>query len=107
MIAMIMRPSGARIGDGIAYPMSVVSAACQRTSMCQGLGRSYRHRATSRLYQNRKCREISNPEADFQLVAPPANRELFKSRIAKARKMNGRHNRLPNPKRSGGFGSPS
>ncbi len=38
--------------------------------------------------QKRKCREISNPEADLQLIAPPANRELFKSRFAKARKMN-------------------
>ena len=38
--------------------------------------------------QNRKCREISNPEADLQLIAPLANRELFKSRFAKARKLN-------------------
>ena len=38
--------------------------------------------------QDRKCREISNPEADLQLTAPPANRELFKSRFAMARKMN-------------------
>ena len=38
--------------------------------------------------QNRKCRKISNPEADLQLIAPPANRELFKSRFAKAHKMN-------------------
>ncbi len=41
--------------------------------------------------QNRKCREISNPEADLQLIAPPANRGLFKSRFAKARKMNVLH----------------
>ena len=37
---------------------------------------------------NRKCREISNPEANLQLIAPPAHWELFKSRFAKARKMN-------------------
>ncbi len=40
------------------------------------------------LSQERKCSEISNPEADLQLIAPPANRELFKFRFAKARKMN-------------------
>ena len=38
--------------------------------------------------QDRKCREISNPKADLQLIAPVANREPFKSRFAKARKMN-------------------
>ncbi len=36
----------------------------------------------------RKCRELSNPQADLQLIAPLANRELFKFRFAKARKMN-------------------
>ena len=46
------------------------------------------HGRTSRLGQNRKNREISNPEADLQLIAPPANRELIKSRFAKALKMN-------------------
>ncbi len=43
---------------------------------------------------NRKYREISNPEEHLQLIAPPANRELFKSRFAKARKMNGQPNEL-------------
>ncbi len=43
---------------------------------------------TAVISQDRTCREISNPEADLQPIAPPANRELFKSRFAKARKMN-------------------
>ncbi len=43
--------------------------------------------------QNRKCREISNPEADLQLIAPPANQELFKSRFETARKTNVQLNR--------------
>ena len=50
--------------------------------------RSGRYRGCARTTgrsQDRKCREISN----LQLIAPPANRELFKSRFAKARKMNG------------------
>lgn len=38
--------------------------------------------------QNRKCRDLPSPVAELQLIAPPANRELFKSRFAKARKMN-------------------
>ena len=50
--------------------------------------------------KNRKCREISNPEADLQLIAPPANRELFKSRFAKARKMNGH---APSPRNAVGW----
>ena len=43
--------------------------------------------------QERRCREISNPEADLQLIAPRANWKLFKSRFAKARKMNLQLNR--------------
>ena len=42
--------------------------------------------------QNPKCRELSNPEADLQLIAPP-NRETFESRLAKGRKMNVVHDR--------------
>ena len=38
--------------------------------------------------QERKCCEISNPEADLQLITPPANQKLFKSQFTKARKMN-------------------
>ena len=49
----------------------------------------------SQISQNRKRREISNPEADVQLIAPLANRELFKSRFAKARKMNDSAHRPP------------
>ena len=45
---------------------------------------------TAAYSQNRKRREILNPEADLQLFAPLANRELFKSRFGKARKMNDR-----------------
>lgn len=44
--------------------------------------------------QGRECREISNPEADLQLIAPPANRKLFKSRFVKTRKMNGHQAQL-------------
>ncbi len=51
-------------------------------------GRKSAHLGTSASSHNRKCREISNPEADLQLITPPANRELFKFRFAKARKMN-------------------
>ncbi len=53
-------------------------------------GRNLRCARTTASSQDRKCREISNPEADLQLISPPANRELFKSRFAKARKMNAR-----------------
>ena len=50
--------------------------------------------------RERKCREISNPEADLQLIAPPANRELFKSRFAKAREMNASNQRRQNAERA-------
>ena len=52
--------------------------------------------------QKRKCREISNPKADLQLIGHTANRELFKSRFAKARKMNDRDKPRwhPNPRPS-------
>ncbi len=56
---------------------------------CQGWsGRTGSVARTAAYSQNRKRREISNPEADLQLFAPLANRELFKSRFGKARKMN-------------------
>ena len=38
--------------------------------------------------QVRKYREDSKPDAELQLIAPPPSRELFKSRLAKARNMN-------------------
>jgi hypothetical protein len=43
--------------------------------------------------QVRKYREISKPDADLQLIAPTASRELIKSRFAKARNMNDQRNR--------------
>ncbi len=53
-------------------------------------GRDRMRGRTAACSQDWKCRKISNPEVNLQLIAPPANRELFKSRFAKARKMNTR-----------------
>ncbi len=63
----------------------------KRTSKCRLRGRKrtqFGTTETSLLSQNRKYRENSKPDADLKLNAAPANRELFKSRFAKARKMN-------------------